>query len=97
VIILGSKKARTSLAKFGKRIGKKVIPITHTAGTITLRKPRKATPPNGASGKNLSKVTTLQVKNGVKYTISNMTIGNVKQPNIQTIRKIVRILLMLFC
>ena len=84
MIILGSKKARTSLAKFGKKIGKKVIPIILTDGIITLRKPRMATPLNGASGRSQKKVTTLREKNGVKYTTSNMTIGNEKPPNTPT-------------
>ena len=70
-----------NLTRFGKKIGKKVIPIILTAGIITLRKPRMATLLNGASGKSQKKATTLREKNGVKYTIFNMTTGNGKPLN----------------
>ena len=73
-----------NLTRFGKKIGKKVIPIILTAGIITQRKLRMATLLNGASGKSQKKGTTLREKNGVKYTISNMTTGNEKPLNTPT-------------
>lgn len=84
MITLVLKKARMNSTRFGKKIGKKVIQIILIVGTITQRKLRMATLLNGASGKSLKKVTTLWEKNGAKYTISNMTIGNEKPPNTQT-------------
>ena len=46
------------LAKFGKRIGKRVTLKTLTAGIITQRKPRMVTQPNGVNGKSLKKEIT---------------------------------------
>lgn len=78
--------------KSGKKTGRKMTQTIFTGGTTILRRQRTDILPNGASGKSQRKGTMSQVKSGVKFTTSNMTIGNAKHLNTTTISRIVQIL-----
>ena len=89
--MLGSRRARTSWDRYGKKIGRKILTRITIGGIIGLKKIKMVIIINGVSGRRARKAILSLVKSGVKFIIVNMIIGKESLKNILIILKIRKI------